>query len=103
MSGQAFAADKDGCRDCLSLGFVEGQRAAWRAQLSRALGELRAFETPDDAETRLARLVLELDEARRALRSVCAVYGDNDWPDGLNLHDVIEKHLHRHLDEAQGD
>lgn len=28
-----------------------------------------------------------------ALRSLCDEYGDNDWPDDLNLVDVIEKHL----------
>jgi hypothetical protein len=28
---------------------------------------------------------------------------DNNWPDNLNLVDVIEKHLERHLHEAFGE
>jgi hypothetical protein len=32
---------------------------------------------------------------------LCADYGDNDWTDDLNLSDVIEKHLARHLREVE--
>jgi hypothetical protein len=32
-----------------------------------------------------------------ALRELCAAFGDNDWPDDLDLRDVIEKHLGKHL------
>lgn len=32
-----------------------------------------------------------------ALRSLCAEFGDNDWPDDLHLADVVEKHLGKHL------
>lgn len=31
------------------------------------------------------------------LRELCKDYGDNDWEDNLNLRDVIEKHLAKHL------
>lgn len=31
------------------------------------------------------------------LRSLCDEYGDNDWPDDLDLRDVVEKHLVRPL------
>jgi hypothetical protein len=35
-----------------------------------------------------------------ALRSLCAEFGDNDWPDDLHLADVVEKHLGKHLHVA---
>ena len=46
---------------------------------------------------------LEREAAVTSLRALCAAYGDNDWPDGLALEDVIDKHLARHLDAAYGD
>jgi hypothetical protein len=36
---------------------------------------------------------LERADVVQALRSLCADFGDNDWPDDLHLGDVIEKHL----------
>jgi hypothetical protein len=30
----------------------------------------------------------------RELREVCALIGDNDWPDDLDLADVVQKHIH---------
>jgi predicted secreted protein len=44
-----------------------------------------------------AALKAERLEAVAALRALCARHGDNDWSDNLNLSDVIEKHLGRHL------
>lgn len=41
----------------------------------------------------------ERDEAVKVLRRVCAVSGDNNWPDDLHLADVIDKHLEWHLPE----
>lgn len=35
------------------------------------------------------------------LRQVCEAHGDNDWPDDLDLSDVIEKHLWRHLEQGK--
>ena len=35
------------------------------------------------------------------LRQVCEAHGDNDWPDDLDLSDVIEKHLWRHLGQGK--
>jgi predicted secreted protein len=44
---------------------------------------------------------LERNAAVAMLRQVCDEHGDNAWLDRLNLADVIEKHLWRHL-EAKG-
>ena len=44
-----------------------------------------------------ASLLIERQAAIAALREVCAVFGDNDWPDDLYLADIIEKHLAPHL------
>jgi len=45
-------------------------------------------------------LVLERERAKvvNILREVCEEHGDNDWKDNLNLSDVIEKHLWKHLE-----
>lgn len=40
---------------------------------------------------------LEREQTISALRELCAVFGDNDWPEDLNLADVVEKHLGKHL------
>jgi hypothetical protein len=49
-----------------------------------------------EVKTRFA-WILEREDAISALRVACSDFGDNDWPDNLNLADVIEKHLLRHL------
>lgn len=67
--------------------------------LGQALHELGYS---DPSTRRLETLVKQIEEARLALREVCAAYGDNDWDDKLRLADVIEKHLGRHLDDKLG-
>lgn len=71
--------------------YMHGYNAAMRSVLGFAIKEL-GYEnvTLESALTQLA-------DTRIALRSVCAEFGDNDWPDELHLADVIEKHLARHL------
>lgn len=79
--------------------FVRGERAALLGVLSHVLAELGV----DDPEAGKARWVSERSKAVAALRSACDDFGDNDWPDRLNLVDVIEKHLVRHLDASHPD
>lgn len=52
-----------------------------------------------------AAWILEREATVAQLRQVCDDFGDNEWPDGLHLADVIEKHLARHLwqDAKEGD
>ena len=47
----------------------------------------------------LRTLRCERADAISALRRICERHGDNDWTDDLNLADIIEKHLGRHLGE----
>lgn len=58
------------------------------------------IENPTEAE-RLG-WVVERQGAIEKLRDLCADFGDNAWPDDLNLADVIEKHLGRSLWQSSG-
>lgn len=69
-----------------------GCKTAWLGLLRQAMREL-GDETPSEA-----KLVAERAAAIATLRSVCSEYGDNDWDDDLNLSDIIDKHLRRHLE-----
>lgn len=69
--------------------YFTGRRSAYTAMLRHCVIELGAA----DSET--AKLVIEIEEARAALRTLCAELGCNDWPDDLALADVIEKYLGR--------
>jgi hypothetical protein len=79
--------------------WAEGHRAALRGVLGHVLGNLNG-DREGDRDAALARAVAELEDVRSALRRICATHGDNDWEDTLHLGDVLEKHLERHLDEA---
>lgn len=75
--------------------YTAGVRAAMRSTLSHCLSEIGV----DDVEAGKARWVIERLKIISALRSVCADFGDNAWPDDADLAEVIEKHLARHLEE----
>ncbi len=79
--------------------WVAGNRSAWREMLARCLTELGYECRPPGTTVELARVVSQLEQARAALRDICARHGDNNWTNDLNLRDVIDKHLARHLDE----
>lgn len=72
--------------------YLRGNRAAWTRMLQTCLRELGYESAKKDA------WILEREEAVAALREICGLHGDNEWPDSLNLADVIDKHLARHLD-----
>jgi hypothetical protein len=73
--------------------YIEGSRVAWRKMLRQALMELGR----DSEEWNQKRWLLEREEAISMLRRICERLGDNDWPDDLNLADIIDKHLNRHI------
>ena len=77
--------------------YLDGAKGAWQSILGQALQQLAPF-LPDDPKVALARVVAERAEIVATLRRVCRHFGDNDWSDRLNLADVIEKHLERHLE-----
>ena len=74
--------------------WLEGNRAAWVKMLAKCVSELGY----DDPRAASSRWLLEREGAVAALRRVCEEYGDNEWDENLNLADVVEKHLERHLD-----
>lgn len=76
--------------------WIDGNRAAYHALLRHALAHLLPNNTMSLLET-VATLAAEIEETRAAMRRVCSKHGDNDWTDTLNLADVVEKHLGRHL------
>jgi len=75
--------------------YSRGSDMAWRLMLGECLRHLGLNGTDHE------RALLLIAETRIALRSICAEYGDNDWPDDLHPGDVIEKHLRAHLEEAR--
>jgi hypothetical protein len=80
-------------------GYVRGQRQAWLGLLQTAIRELRgAGVDVEEPSLALAAAVSELEQVRSSLREACADFGDNDWPDNLNLSDVLEKHLVAYLE-----
>lgn len=76
--------------------WAEGRRSAYRT----LLGEIARELGYDTSEGRLASLLAERMDAVRELRVLCEEHGDNDWPDELNLGDVVEGHLSRYLDDV---
>lgn len=73
--------------------YIQGSRAAWSAMLQQCLINL-GYE---DLEAQKMRWILERESAITQLRNVCEAFGDNEWEESLNLADVIEKHLAKHL------
>lgn len=73
--------------------YIQGSQQAWLTMLRECLRQLGA----DHPDANAARWAVERAETVLMLRTVCAEFGDNDWPDTLHLADVIEKHLARHL------
>ena len=73
--------------------WISGNRAAWSSMLRECCKELGST----DLEADKARWLVEREEVIKTLRRACDEFGDNDWDETLDLSDVIEKHLTRHL------
>jgi hypothetical protein len=80
-------------QDALDDAYMRGSRMAWLRVLQLATTHLGY----DDLEARHALWIQEREGAIGALREVCGGYGDNDWPDNLDLYDIIHNHLLWHL------
>lgn len=74
--------------------YADGRRAGFRLILQECLSGLR-YE-PYTLKV-YAKMCVEREEAISSLRQLCETHGDNDWPANLNLSDIIEKHLARHI------
>lgn len=70
--------------------YIDGTQAAWRRMLGEAIRALGPEGSADSWR-------LERAGAVHALRVLCAEFGDNEWDDSLDLMDVIDKHLSKHL------
>lgn len=79
--------------------YIRGRNAALRRMMLDCARELGVFTEGDDPLLKLAALADERARAVNALRKVCEAHGSNDWPDNLDLEDVIEKRLGRYLGE----
>lgn len=80
--------------------YLQGMRSVYREILSSCIQGLGM----EDPAARGSAWILERERAIAMLREVCRDFGDNDWDEGLDLGDVIEKHLARHLYERwEGD
>lgn len=73
--------------------YMEGYNAAYLRIMREAMSQL-GYETSEVAH---ADWMLERESAISALREACGDFGDNDWENDLNLSDIIEKHLTKHL------
>lgn len=73
--------------------YEEGRRTAWRRILAECLRQLGY----SGGDRQMVQLVLEREEAIAMLRDLCREFGDNEWTEDLNLADIIDKHLGKHL------
>lgn len=74
--------------------YERGRRSVWVSLLQRCVSELGI----EDTHAKASAWLVEREQLVAALRQACDELGDNDWPDDLNLVDVLEKHLLRHID-----
>lgn len=73
--------------------YERGSRGAWVMMLRECLRQL-GYQSEEGSKV---GWISEREAAISMLRQVCEQHGDNDWPDNLNLSDIIEKHLWRNL------
>jgi hypothetical protein len=73
--------------------FEAGRRIAWGLILQQCVAELG-----EEGRERAGWLI-ERQQAIAALLEICKEHGDTSWHESLNLADVIDNHLGRHLRE----
>jgi hypothetical protein len=83
--------------------YVRGRQAAYLEIFRTVAMELDFLKDEEQIKSKLSHLLQERHFAIDALRTVCGMHGDNDWPDNLYLPDIIEKHLGRQLDAEKND
>ncbi len=81
-------------QDKLDQAFTKGRKSLAVSVVHTCLNEI------SPTQKHKANLIIERQEAINMLRHICEEHGDNDWPDDLYLADIIEKHLHRHLNSG---
>jgi hypothetical protein len=84
--------------------WAEGRRSAHRDILRQSLRALGFDLTNQDVMlAQVSAMLIEREEAVAQLREICAAFGDNNWARELNLADILDKHLARHLFQRKKD
>lgn len=73
--------------------YEQESRQVWRTLLALCCKQLGY----SDLEVAKVSWTIEREAAIMVLRSICREYNDNDWPADLNLSDIIDKHVYKHL------
>lgn len=93
----ALAGGYDNVRvEMETAAFMAGRKAEARRILQMLLPEIE-----NDAVREALAYRDERERAIVALRDLCKYVGDNDWPDELDLADIIEKHIVNRLADWQ--
>lgn len=71
---------------------INGARRANTNLLVYALEQLKSGDERSNVE-KLAAMTLEREQAVTSLRRLAEQYGESDWPDGLALPEIIDKHI----------
>lgn len=71
---------------------INGARRANTNLLAYALEQLKSGDDRSNVE-KLAAMTLEREEAVSALRRFAEPYGESEWPEGLSLPEIIDKHI----------
>lgn len=87
--------DEEKSDDQREENYENGKRAVYLEVIRHCYREMMQGE-----EILPESYVIERTEAVQTLRHLCEEFGNNNWPDNLNLSDVIEKHLGRHLHQS---
>jgi hypothetical protein len=94
-------ADEETVEQAHERGYIEGRRWSDLERLREVLRSHHGFETePAALEVQLARLVAERAETNIRLRQLARHIGQpDDWPETLNLADVVDKRIERFIED----
>lgn len=71
---------------------INGARHANIKLLAYALEQLRPGDDRSNVE-KLAAMTIEREQAVTSLRRLAEQYGESEWPEGLSLSEIIDKHI----------
>ncbi|HMI84845.1 MAG TPA: hypothetical protein VK550_12180 [Polyangiaceae bacterium] len=72
---------------------INGARRANTNLLAYALEQLKSGDDRGSNLEKLAAMTLEREKAVIALRRLAELYGESEWPEGLSLPEIIDKHI----------
>lgn len=71
---------------------INGARRANTNLIAYALEQLKPGDDRTNVE-KLAAMTLEREQTVTALRRLAEQYGESEWPEGLALPEIIDKHI----------